>query len=189
MSDRIDHIVNDLEQITRSAQAAFAPLSNEQLNWKPASDSWSIAQNLDHLITINQLYFPLLEALKSGPAQHTWWERHSPLSRLLGKTLIRTLSPENQKKTKTSSKAEPSASRIDDAIVDRFVQHQTALIKHLRQIPPSVDRKETIITSPLLRWVTYSLDDCITILAVHEKRHILQAERVMEAGGFPRGGV
>lgn len=187
MSDRIDHLVNDFEQVTRSAQGAFARLSNEQLNWKPTSDRWSIAQNLDHLITINQLYFPWLESLKTGPAPQTWWERYSPLSGVLGKTLIRTLSPENLKKTKTSSKAEPSASLIDDAIVDRFVQHQTALITHLRQIPLSIDRKKTIMTSPLIRWVTYSLDDGITILAVHEQRHFLQAKRVMEAGGFPRG--
>ena len=188
MSDRIDQIVNDLEQVTRSTQAAFRRLSNEQLNWKPASKSWSLAQCLDHLITINRLYFPLLESLKTGPSKLTLWERYSPLSGVLGKILIKTLSPEHPKKMKTSSKAEPFVSQIDDGIVDRFVQHQTELIGHLRKIPFSVDQKKVIITSPLLRWVTYSLDDCITILAVHEKRHFLQARRVMEADGFPESG-
>jgi hypothetical protein len=60
------------------------------------------------------------------------------------------------------------------------------LIAHYRGIPHSLDRERTIVTSPLLRWVTYSLDDCLTILVVHEKRHFLQARRVMEVGGFPK---
>jgi uncharacterized damage-inducible protein DinB len=186
MSDRIDQVVNDLDQVAQRAQVAFLRLSTEQLNWKSAPESWSIAQCLDHLITINRLYFPLLESLKAGPAQRTLWEKYSPLSGFLGKTLIRTLSPEYSKKTKTSSKAEPSASHIGAAIVDRFVQHQAELIAHLRQLPLSVDRKNTIITSPLLRCVTYSLDDGMTILVVHEQRHLLQAMRVMEADGFPK---
>lgn len=178
MSDHIEHTVNELEQVTRDVQTAFGHLSAEQLNWKPAPESWSIAQCLDHLITINRLYFPLLKSLQAGPPQPTWWEKYSPLSGFLGKTLIRTLSPDYSGKAKTSPKAEPSASRIDDAVVDRFVQHQADLIAHLRQVPPGVDPKTTIITSPLLGWVTYSLDDCLTILAVHEKRHLLQARRV-----------
>jgi hypothetical protein len=84
----------------------------------------------------------------------------------------------------TSPKAEPSNSQMD-GIVQRFARHQGDLIAHYRGIPHSLDRERTIVTSPLLRWVTYSLDDCLTILVVHEKRHFLQASRVMEVGGFP----
>lgn len=186
MNDSIDELAKELEEVTQGTRAAFANLSRDQLNWKPMADSWSIAQCLDHLITINSLYFPLLASMRTGPARPTFWERYSPLSGLLGKLLIKTLSPEYPKKTKTSPKAEPSASEIDDGILDRFSQHQAELIEHVRQIPNSVDRGGTIVTSPLVRWVTYSLDDCLTILVVHEKRHFQQAKRVMEAEGFPQ---
>jgi hypothetical protein len=40
---------------------------------------------------------------------------------------------------------------------------------------------KTIITSPLAGFVTYSLDDCLTILIVHERRHVLQAKRVVQS--------
>jgi hypothetical protein len=184
MSDRINELASELERITQGTRAAFGGLSRAQLNWKPAADRWSVAQCLDHLITINSLYFPLLASMRSGPATPTLWERCSPLSGLLGRLLIRTLSPDSARKTKTSAKAEPSTSAIDD-ILDRFAHHQAGLIEHLRQLPPGVDLRGTIVTSPLLRWVTYSLDDCLTMLVVHEKRHILQAERVMATEGFP----
>jgi uncharacterized damage-inducible protein DinB len=186
MSNRIDEVVNELEEVTQAARASFGGLSDDQLNWKPSAESWSVAQCLDHLSTINRLYFPLLESMSTGTTESTFWERYSPLSGFLGKFLIKTLSPEYQKKTKTSPKAEPSESEIDTGILDDFAQHQAELIEHLRRIPSNIDRRRTIITSPLLRWVTYSLEDCLTILAVHEKRHLLQAKRVTEAAGFPK---
>lgn len=186
MTDRIDEVVRELEEVTQGAQGTFGHLSDDQLNWKPAAESWSIAQCFDHLITINRLYFPLFESLSMGTAELTFWERYSPLSGFLGKFLIKTLSPEYPKKTKTSPKAEPSASAIAPGILDRFTQHQSELIGHLRKLPPGLDPRRTIITSPLLRWVTYSLDDCLTILVVHERRHLQQARRVTEAGEFPK---
>jgi len=186
MSYGIEEIVNELEEVTRRTRGLFGNLSTEQLNWKPTTGSWSIAQCLDHLITINQLYFPLLQSMRTGRVTPTFAERYSPMSGFFGKVLIRTLSPEYSKKTETSQKAEPWMSEIDRGIIDRFAEHQATLMEHLQRMPPSLDRSRTVITSPLLRWVTYSLDDCLTILAVHEKRHLLQAKRVMEADTFPR---
>jgi len=59
-------------------------------------------------------------------------------------------------------------------------------IDHLKKIPDSIDPIKTVVTSPLMGFVTYSLDDCYSILAVHGPRHIGQAKRVTEAEGFPR---
>jgi hypothetical protein len=183
--DRIGEVALTLEEVTRETQAAFGSLSTDQLNWKPAERAWSVAQCLDHLVTINSLYFPVFDAMSTGPVRPTFWERHSPFSGWLGRLLIRTLSPEYPKKTKTTAKAEPSASLID-GVIDRFAQHQAELIGRLRKIPDSIDPAGTIITSPLLRLITYSLDDCFTIMTVHEKRHVEQAKRVMGAEGFPQ---
>jgi hypothetical protein len=185
MSD-IDEIVDRLNEVTRDARAAFGGLSHEKLNWKPAPERWSVAQCLDHLITINRLYFALFTEMRGGPPPPTAWERLSPLSGLFGRLLIRSLSPDNPRKTKTTRNAEPSSSDIDLGIVDRFDRHQAELIEHIRGIPGSIDRQRTIVTSPLAAFVTYSVDDCLTILVVHEQRHLQQAKRVMEAGAFPR---
>ncbi len=52
-----------MESVTVQVRTEYGHLSAEQLNWTPAEGRWSIAQCLDHLITINRLYFPLLTAL------------------------------------------------------------------------------------------------------------------------------
>lgn len=57
------------EQIDKNTQSyieTFGELSIEQLNWKPNSETWSIAQNIDHLIVINKTYFPVIESIRKG---------------------------------------------------------------------------------------------------------------------------
>src|SRR5690606_19305856 len=187
MTDRISEIITELNEITRVARAHFDGLTREELNWKPNANSWSVAQCLDHLIRLNSLYFPLFSSLGTGPVKQTFVERYSPFSGMMGRLMIGAMSPENQKKTKTRPKAEPSASDLD-GILESFVRHQAELIGLLGQIPESVNLERTIVTSPLAGWVTYSLDDCLTILVLHEKRHLQQARRVLEAEERSRGG-
>ena len=185
MSDRIDNVTSELQKTADEAREFFSSLSADQLNWKPAEKSWSIAQCFDHLITTHSLYFPLFEKLGRGNAAPTFWEKYSPLSGFFGRFLIKSLDPANQKKMKTTSKAQPSASAIEAGIVDRYVDHQQKIIEALRKISADIDPVRTIITSPLLGFVTYSLDDCYTVLAVHGPRHLGQAKRVTQTEGFP----
>lgn len=179
MNNRTSQAIRTLEEVTADVRATFGSLSAEELNRQPAAGGWSVAQCLDHLITINTLYFPLLDSVRVGPPTPTLWERVSPLSGIFGRLLIKTLSPDYKKKIKTSRKAQPSSSTIDAGIVDRFAEHQSALIQRVQDIAPTVNHETTIVTSPLAGFITYSLADCLTLLVVHEQRHLAQAKRVM----------
>jgi len=186
MKNDVSKVCFDLQQVTDDARSTFGSLSTEQLNWKPSPKSWSIAQCFDHLITTHSLYFPLFEKLASGGAKQTFWESYSPLSGFFGRYLINSLRPENVKPMKTTSKAQPSSSDIGGDIIERYCEQQSEMIEAIKRIPANVDPSTTIITSPLLGLVTYSLDDCYEIIAVHGPRHFNQAKRVMENEGFPR---
>lgn len=185
MSERIEQVVNNLKRTAEEAGDAFGGLSAEQLNWKPAEKSWSIAQCFDHLITTHSLYFPEFERLAAGTVERSFWQKHSPLSGYFGRFLIKGLDPANQKKMKTTAKAFPSSSEIGGDIIERFCEHQRQMIDHLQKLPADIDPVKTIITSPLFGIVTYSLDDTFTILTVHCQRHCGQAKRVTETAGFP----
>ena len=43
------------------------------------------------------------------------------------------------------------------------------------------------ISSPVTHLITYSLMDAYRIIINHEQRHLLQAKRVAEMDGFPKG--
>jgi hypothetical protein len=185
MSGRVEQIANELKRSAEDARATFGSFSSKQLNWKPAPKSWSIAQCFDHLITTHTLYFPLFERLAKGGAKQTFWENYSPLSGFFGRFLIKSLRPENVKPMKTTSRAFPSSSEIGGDIIDRYVENQILLIEAIEKVAAEADPAKTIVTSPLMGLVTYSLDDCYEILAVHGPRHFNQAKRVAESNGFP----
>lgn len=184
MQKRIQEVTSDLSALATKVTEQFGGFSEYQLNWKPSADSWSVAQCFDHLIKAHCLYFPVFQRLKAGDINPSLWERISPLSGWFGAWLIEALDPENTKKTKTSKKAEPSVSHLGGRIIEQYCEHQDQLIEHVQYISGDINPEKTIITSPLLGFVTYSLDDCFTILVSHGERHFRQAKRVAEVDGF-----
>ena len=185
MSGSFEDRIDALRQVANDAKSAFGGLSAAQLNWKPAEKGWSVAQCFDHLITTHSLYFPEFERLSQGKLERSFWERNSPLSGFFGRFLIKGLDPNNAKPMKTTAKAFTLSSEIGGEIIGRFCEHQTKMIEHLQMLPASIDPAKLIITSPLLGFITYSLDDTFTILAAHCQRHFGQAKRVTETIGFP----
>lgn len=181
----VKQTVDQLRQVAVDAAAEFGGMSAVQLNWKADAKTWSVAQCFDHLITTHSLYFPVFSEITKGDTRPTFWEKASPLSGFFGRFLIKRMDPANLKKMKTTAKAQPSASAIGGDIIERFVEHQEEIIAAVAALPADVDSSKTVITSPLMGLVTYTLEDTFTILAHHCRRHFNQAKRVAEMAGFP----
>ena len=101
--------------------------------------------------------------------------------------LISALAPSNRNRSKASPQAQPASGDLGDSILRRFREHQHELARRVRALPPELDPRRVTVTSPLSRLMTYSLDDALTVLVVHGRRHLAQAERVTAAEGFPGG--
>jgi len=183
--DKFNYTIEGLQRVADDTKATFGAFSPRQLNWKPGSKSWSVAQCFDHLIRIHSLYLPLFERLASGDPKMSVWEKISPLSGFFGRFLIKSLDPANLKKMKTTAKAFPSESEIGGDIIARFGAHQSELTDRIQKLPADLDPTRTIVTSPLFGIVTYTLADTLTILDVHCRRHYDQALRVTKTEGFP----
>ena len=189
LAERLERVIGELNSAADATLTEFRPLSLEQLNWKPAEKTWSVAQCLDHIIVTHSLYFPLFERLAKGAPAMSFWEKHSPMSGFFGRFLIKSLDPANLKPMKTTRKAYPSSSHIDGGIVWRYVEHQQQMVDALEKLPPDL-ALDTIVTSPLMGFVTYGLGDALTFIPMHCRRHFNQAKRVTQTDGFPdQGGI
>jgi hypothetical protein len=69
-------------------------------------------------------------------------------------------------------------------IIATFLEQQGRLLR-LMEASRELDLDGTTITSPVLRFVTYSLMDACRIIVAHEQNHFVQATRIMESSGFP----
>ncbi len=178
-------LVEQLRPIAGDARETFGGLSPAQLNWKPDAGQWSVAQCFDHLIVTNEFFFPLLEKITSGERKSSLWERVSPLSGVFGRLVVKSVASDGGRKFKAPAKLLPSSSEVDGRVIERFAEHQGELERRMLATK-YLDLSRIFITSPVARFVTYSLLDGYRIVVAHERRHFEQARRVTESEAFPR---
>lgn len=170
-NDKIDTVTNNFLQ-------EFETLNSEQLNLKPDSNTWSIAQNIDHLIVINESYFPIIQSIRNRTYKLPFIGRLGFLVNFLGKFILKSVQPDRKRKMKTFTMWEPSNSEIAEDILVRFQKHQAEL-KTL--IDNCRDLLETgiIISSPVNKNIVYKLETAFDIIVTHEQRHFEQAREVL----------
>jgi hypothetical protein len=175
----IDGLISRIDQVTVDFRLTFGSISPEALNQKPDPETWSIAQNMDHLIAINESYFPIFKDLKEGTFKPPFISKFGFLVSFFGNAILKSVRPENVKKNKTLSIWEPSTSQIDEDILNRFIEHQAILKEQIESLS-EFSGKGMIISSPANRNFVYKLDTALDIIVTHEQRHFNQARSVLE---------
>jgi len=183
MPNKVEEVASAIEQISKDVIDSFGALSDQQLNWKPAPESWSVGQCLDHLIKSNEEFFPELDAIAAGTRKNSLWQSWSPLSGIAGAFLVSTLKKDGQK-VKTNQKMTPP-SDIPTDIVERFEKHQQEFVQKIRAAEKA-DWRKIVLTSPFVKIMTYRMDVGLQALIEHEKRHVRQAKRVVAMDEFPK---
>jgi hypothetical protein len=171
--------INEIDEVTHAVKAEFGNLLPEQLNKKPSAETWSIAQNIDHLIVINESYYPIFKQLHEGTFQLPFMGNLEFYVKWMGNLILNAMEPNRNKKMKTQSIWEPSTSAIDANIVQKFVAHQEQLKKHIQSCSEFIDGG-VVIYSPASKAIVYTLEQAFNIIVAHEKRHLNQTREVFE---------
>lgn len=170
--DRIDALKNSYKDDLRE-------LSEDSLQKRPSAQRWSIAEVLDHIILLNESYYPTFRAILDGVHRPPWHGRLPLLPRLFGKMLLKAVQVSNSKKVKTFRQWEPSGEPGTN-ILDRFLQHQDELKGWYQNLLPYAGQG-IVLASPADRRIVYSLDSTLELLLSHEARHIDQVKEVKAA--------
>lgn len=177
-------LVEMQQAVTKEVAELIGPLDGTQLNWKPAAEVWSAGQILDHLITTNTGYFDSMERLATGKAKSSVWQKLPVLPGLAGRFVKNAVDPDNVRKIKAPGKFQPTLSEISPDIVEGFQKAQERLLELMEQTK-GLSLETTIISSPIAKFICYSLRDAFTIMALHNRRHLDQAKRLLASPAFP----
>ena len=168
------------------AKRLVGDLTEEQLNWKPSADSWSIAQCLDHLTLTSAQFDPLItEAMERGRRK---WPVTGPVPyrpSFIGGWLIRQIVPENSRKVRAPKVFKPSASSDIRGSLEKYLRQEDRFLEFVREAT-GIDYNKTRLRSPVTPLARYSLADAFVITVVHGRRQLLQAQRVLNSPGFPK---
>ena len=172
-----DKWTNQIDKITAEFTKEFGNLSAEQLNWKPNEGTWSIAQNIDHLIVINETYYPVIKDVKAGTYTLPFIGKLGFMVNFFGNFILKSIQPENKKRIKTFPIWEPSKSTLPADILMKFEKHQSDLKQLIRGSNDLLD-KGVVISSPANKNIVYKLEKAFDIIVAHEQRHFNQAKEV-----------
>jgi hypothetical protein len=175
-------LLAELDDNDQRAKALTASLTHEQLNWRPTPKAWSIGQCLEHLCRSNEVYLPAISSSLVGkpvsPVQEItlgWF------ARWFVRSFIEP-SPAT-KRASAPSKIVPG-SRISCSVTDRFLQTNQEVRKLIRQAKPyNVNRIRFV--NPFVPLLRFTVGTGFKITCGHERRHLLQAERVKQSPNFP----
>jgi len=175
-------ITVEAEKNSTTASQLAADLDEDQLNWKPAPERWSIAQCLEHLTVSTAEFDPYFTKAIAQHRAAANAPRYRPT--FLGGLLIRQLLPETTRRMTAPKIFRPSASAIRDAL-PHFLSAQKVFLDFVRRAE-GLDYNRTRLRSPVTPLVRYSLADAYVLTVVHGQRHLAQARRVRELPEFPR---
>jgi DinB superfamily len=173
-----DKWTQQIEKTTQAFLDTFGKLSKEPLNYKPSPQVWSIAQNIHHLIVINETYFPVLDSLKRNDYKLPWIARINFLVNFFGKVVLSAVNPDRRKKMKTFPIWEPSSSDFEMSILNDFKDHQQKLKQYIINSKELLEQG-VVISSPANRNIVYKLDKAFDIIVTHELRHLEQAKELL----------
>lgn len=175
--DFIEQKIEELAVVSEMFRSGFGDMDANTMNFKPDARVWSINQCLDHIIQTNRKYYGGFESIESGTYEGGKWARIPILPRLLGRLVVKVVSPDYKRKTKTSPLLHPSRSEFSKNMTSDLLAENDVLAGMFRKCE-SADPDGFIVSSPVNGLVTYSLRDCFTLLVEHEKRHYNQAARL-----------
>jgi hypothetical protein len=177
-------LIADFTGADARARDLTAALTRGRLNWKPRPDAWSIGQCLQHLAIGNELYVDAIEAAMTRNLTAT-----GPVDEIAigapSRWFIRNyIEPSPQtKRAKAPTKIVPAAA-VDDNVLDRFLESNQRIRAIVRRAG-DYDVNRIRFRNPFVPVIRFTVGTGFELLARHEERHLLQAERVKQAPDFP----
>jgi DinB superfamily len=151
-------------------------LTEEQWNFKPSAQRWSILNVLEHLILFETYTHYVISSMKDLPPDES---DHDPLE--IEQFLLRTV-PDRSKKLQSPVPGHPTGRWDSTEAIEQFLRARAITQELLEE---SLYLRGRIVPNPLYSspdWDGYSW---IIATALHTARHIMQIEDLKNDPSFP----
>jgi hypothetical protein len=179
MTLQIDSMLEQIEAIKREGQAVAAQLSDDQLNWHPAKDSWSIAECLQHLnVGVTQTLPAFDRAIAEGRSKKQWAPgpfRYGWFSRMMVASMEPP--PKFRMKSPRLIRVSVGGTYRGADVLREFAAVREQLAERVRQAD-GLDLAHVRTISPVNRLLRMPLGAYFDFIIAHDRRHLWQARQV-----------
>jgi len=181
----LERLLMAVDAVEADARNLVQVLSDEQGNWRPNGGAgWSVAQCFDHLARINVFYvrhfIPFLEQAQregKGPftGLHPTW---------FGRTFLKVLEPPVRQRGKAPANVAPcSTMPLAEALGDYLSSHEP--YRGMLRLANEIDVDRVVAPNPFFKSFQMRAATALKVIPAHDRRHLWQARRVLQAPGFP----
>lgn len=176
-------VIDEFDVSDRRANELARGLTLEQFNWKPSEGQWSIGQCLHHLYVANQVYLPAI-------AKALDHQQPAPVEEItpgwFGRWFVRSyIEPSPRSKRARAPRKIAPAQQLEVSVLDQFVRSND-VARDLVRRAGDYDVNRIRFVNPLVPFVRFTVGTGLEIVWRHQRRHLLQAERVTQASHFPK---
>jgi len=171
-----------LNAASEDSRVLAADLTEEEGIRRPAPESWSIAECMDHLAVTNRVYLAAMQSaaararskgrLRRGPATPGWF----------GSWFARQLEPPLKpgRKMPAPQKSRPRQNpSLADAYASFLAEQQR--VHGFLQANADLDLTGVRFANPFVPGLRFSLASGLNIILAHERRHLWQAQQILIA--------
>jgi hypothetical protein len=176
-------LISELDAADQRANAVAKTLTVTQLNWRTGPQQWSVGQCLEHLAIANEVYLRAISESLTHPSQAVAEEiTPGPFARWFMRNYIEP-SPRTRR-ARAPGKITPGAT-VDPSVLKRFLDSNNEA-REVVQRAGTVDVNKVRFRNPFVPLVRFTVGTGLEIIAKHQRRHLLQAERIRSSPEFPR---
>jgi hypothetical protein len=176
-------LISELDDADRRANSVAGGLSRAQLNWQPSPGAWSVGQCLEHLRMTNEVYLPAIAAALENRERKPVGELHLGS---FSRWFIRNYIAPNPGGTKARApKKIVPVPQVETEILEAFLRSNRAARAVVTRAS-EYDVNGIRFRNPFIPLLRFTVGTGLEIVAKHESRHLLQAEGVRQAAGFPK---
>ncbi len=177
-------LISELDASDRRAHAVAETLTTEQLNWAPGRGRWSVGQCLEHLCITNDVYVPAIARSLADHREQAGVPEITP--GWFGRWFIRAyIEPSAETRRGKAPKKIAPPSHVERSVVERFLGGNQS-VRALVVRAATYDVNRVRFTNPFIPLIHFTVGTGLEIVVRHQRRHLLQAERIRECPDFPR---
>ncbi len=177
-------LTSELEAADERAIALAKTLTPEQLNWKPGAGEWSVGQCLEHLYITNEVYLPAISNSLVG-RPHAVVQDITP--GWFGRWFIRNyIEPSAETRRARAPRKITPGPHVEPSILERFLR-SNGQVRELVHRAKNYDVNHVRFKNPFVGLLRFTVGTGLEIVSKHQRRHLLQAERIRTSVDFPQG--
>jgi hypothetical protein len=175
---------DDFTDLDQQYSALYNRCSPEQGLWRPADGAWSIAECIEHVSKgISQYIHPIRAAIAKGAPPASDADYLFVPGGWFSAAFVKRIGPQVTTKFKSPRKIRPVSTDPERAFEELRRGHEE--IQRLLAETAQLDLNRIRFRNPFIPVLRFTVATGFLVLAAHGRRHLLQAERVTKAEGFP----